>query len=89
MSESAKMVSTTVYITKSQKAQLDALRLKTRVPVAEYVREGVSLVLDKNQDILQEALEVESGEDDEEKIHSASSEDGSEHTSSESIDATS
>ena len=38
-------VSTTVYLTAEQFEGLRALHENTRVPVAEYVREGVDLVL--------------------------------------------
>jgi hypothetical protein len=42
-----KKLSTTVYITPEQNAQLKALNEKTKVPVAEYIRQGIDLVLDK------------------------------------------
>jgi hypothetical protein len=42
-----KKVSTTVYITPEQNEQLKALHDKTKVPVAEYIRQGIDLVLEK------------------------------------------
>ena len=42
-----KKLSTTVYITPEQNAQLKLLNEKTKVPVAEYIRQGIDLVLDK------------------------------------------
>lgn len=45
-------VSTTVYLTVEQ---LDALRLlsqNTKVPIAEFIREGVNLILARYQDLL-------------------------------------
>jgi len=42
-----KKLSTTVYITPEQNAQLKALNERTKVPVAEYIRQGIDLVLDK------------------------------------------
>jgi len=42
-----KKLSTTVYITPEQNAQLKQLNEKTKVPVAEYIRQGIDLVLDK------------------------------------------
>jgi predicted DNA-binding protein len=42
-----KKLSTTVYITPEQDAQLKALNERTKVPVAEYIRQGIDLVLDK------------------------------------------
>ena len=38
-------ISTTVYITAEQNEQLKLLHQKTKVPVAEYVRQGIDLVL--------------------------------------------
>lgn len=40
-----KKVSTTVYITAEQDARLKALNQATKVPVAEYIRQGIDLVL--------------------------------------------
>jgi len=42
-----KKISTTVYITPEQNESLKLLSKKTRVPVAEYIREGVDLLLGK------------------------------------------
>ena len=43
----AKKVTTTVYITEEQNIKLKELHSKTKVPVAEYVREGINLVLER------------------------------------------
>lgn len=40
-------ISTTIYLTPEQKARLKALNERTRVPWAEYVREGIDYVLAK------------------------------------------
>jgi len=40
-----KKVSTTVYITVEQSERLKLLHKKTKVPVAEYIREGIDMVL--------------------------------------------
>lgn len=40
-----KKISTTVYITPEQDARLKALNQATKVPVAEYVRQGIDLIL--------------------------------------------
>ena len=40
-----KKISTTVYITQEQSERLKLLHRKTKVPVAEYIREGIDLVL--------------------------------------------
>ncbi|CAM3057035.1 ribbon-helix-helix domain-containing protein [Corallococcus praedator] len=42
-----KKVSTTIYITPEQNELLKALNQKTKVPVAEYIRQGIDLVLEK------------------------------------------
>ena len=42
-----KKLSTTIYITPEQNAQLKLLNEKTKVPVAEYIRPGLDLVLEK------------------------------------------
>jgi hypothetical protein len=45
-------ISTTVYITREQDQQLKTLHNKTKVPVAEYIRQGIDLILEKNKDQL-------------------------------------
>jgi hypothetical protein len=45
-------ISTTVYITHEQSAQLKQLHDRTKVPVAEYIRQGIDLVLDKYKEHL-------------------------------------
>jgi hypothetical protein len=47
-----KKVSTTVYITYDQNHMLKALNQKTKVPVAEYIREGIDMVLDRHRNQL-------------------------------------
>ncbi len=42
-----KKLSTTVYITPEQDALLKLLHGRTKVPVAEYIRQGIDLVLEK------------------------------------------
>lgn len=42
-----KKISTTVYITPEQGEQLKLLHDRTRVPVAEYIRQGIDLVLEQ------------------------------------------
>jgi hypothetical protein len=49
---SRKKISTTVYITPEQDAQLKLLTGRTKVPVAEYIRQGIDLVLHKYRDQL-------------------------------------
>jgi predicted DNA-binding protein len=45
-------ISTTVYITEQQNERLKQLNKKTKVPVSEYIREGIDLVLEKHRDKL-------------------------------------
>jgi hypothetical protein len=47
-----KKVSTTVYITPEQDTQLKQLHARTKVPVAEYIRQGIDLVLEKYREHL-------------------------------------
>jgi len=42
-----KKISTTIYITPEQNEALKLLNERTKVPVAEYIRQGIDLVLDK------------------------------------------
>ncbi|MBI3073809.1 MAG: ribbon-helix-helix domain-containing protein [Deltaproteobacteria bacterium] len=44
-----KMISTTIYITPEQMEKLKALHKKTKVPVAEFIRQGIDLILDKHK----------------------------------------
>ncbi len=50
--DSDKKVSTTVYITREQLSRLKELNERTRVPVAEYIRQGIDMVLEQNADKL-------------------------------------
>ncbi len=47
-----KKISTTVYITRDQSDRLKQLHARTKVPIAEYIREGIDLVLRANADKL-------------------------------------
>jgi hypothetical protein len=42
-------ISTTVYITAEQNEQLKLLHQKTKVPVAEYIRQGIDLILEREK----------------------------------------
>lgn len=42
-------ISTTVYITPEQNEKLKLLHRKTKVPVAEYIRQGIDLLLDQQK----------------------------------------
>jgi len=47
-----KKVSTTIYIEPEQLELLKTLNERTKVPMAEYIREGIDLVLQKHADKL-------------------------------------
>ncbi len=55
---SRKKLSTTVYITLEQDERLKALHARTKVPVAEYIRQGIDLVLQKYDSILPGQLDL-------------------------------
>jgi hypothetical protein len=44
-----KKISTTIYITPEQNDLLKVLNQKTKVPVAEYIRQGIDMVLEKHK----------------------------------------
>lgn len=44
-----KKISTTIYITPEQNELLKQLHDKTKVPVAEYIRQGIDLILDRER----------------------------------------
>ena len=47
-----KKISTTIYITPEQNERLKQLHEKTKVPVAEYIRQGIDLLLERQKDNL-------------------------------------
>jgi hypothetical protein len=52
MAMARKKISTTIYITPEQNELLKLLNQKTKVPVAEYIRQGIDLVLERYKDQL-------------------------------------
>jgi predicted DNA-binding protein len=56
---SRKKISTTVYITAEQSEKLKQLNQKTKVPVAEYIREGIDLVLERYKNQLPGQMSLE------------------------------
>ena len=52
-----KKITTTVYITEEQNLLLKELNRRTKVPVAEFIREGFDLVLEKNKSRLPGQME--------------------------------
>ena len=51
-SNRSKKIATTVYITEEQQNLLKELNRRTRVPIAEFIREGIDLVLEKHASVL-------------------------------------
>jgi predicted DNA-binding protein len=47
-----KKITTTIYITPEQNEKLKLLHGKTKVPIAEYIRQGIDLVLQRHSDTL-------------------------------------
>ena len=47
-----KKISTTIYITEEQNELLKQLNKKTKVPVAEFIRQGIDLILDQHKNQL-------------------------------------
>ena len=54
----AKKQATTIYITEQQQALLKELNKRTKVPIAEYIREGIDMVLHKYRDQLPGQMEL-------------------------------
>ncbi len=54
-----KKLSTTVYITPEQNERLKLLHDRTKVPVAEYIRQGIDLVLEKYRERLPGQLSLD------------------------------
>lgn len=54
-----KKISTTIYITPEQNELLKLLHDRTKVPVAEYIRQGIDLILDKYRAALPGQLTLE------------------------------
>jgi len=44
-----KKISTTVYITEAQNEKLKQLNQQTKVPIAEYIRQGIDLILERHK----------------------------------------
>ena len=52
MAMARKKISTTIYITPEQNELLKLLNQKTKVPVAEYIRQGIDIGLERYKDQL-------------------------------------
>ena len=54
----AKKVATTVYITEAQQNLLKELNMRTRVPIAEFIRQGIDFIIRENRHILPGQMEL-------------------------------
>ena len=52
-------ISTTIYITPEQSDRLKVLHERTKVPVAEYIRQGIDLILEKHRGAMPGQLTLE------------------------------
>ena len=54
----SKKVTTTIYITEKQQEGLKELNEKTKIPVAEFIRQGIDLILKKYEEQLSGQLSL-------------------------------
>jgi hypothetical protein len=57
----SKKLATTVYITEQQQALLKELNTRSKVPVAEFIRQGIDLVIRRYQDLLPGQMDLPLG----------------------------
>ena len=56
---SRRKVSTTIYITEEQNELLKRLNEHTKVPIAEYIRQGIDLILERHRLTLQQQQQLD------------------------------
>ena len=59
---SRRKVSTTIYITEEQNELLKRLNEQTKVPVAEYIRQGIDLILERHRATLSQQRQLDFSE---------------------------
>jgi len=59
---SRRKVSTTIYITEEQNELLKRLNDQTKVPVAEYIRQGIDLILERHRPALSQQRQLDFSE---------------------------
>ena len=62
MPMSRRKVSTTIYITEEQNELLKRLNEQTKVPVAEYIRQGIDLILERHRTSLSQQRQLDFSE---------------------------
>ena len=60
----SRKVSTTVYLTEEQVAALKELHNRSKVPIAEYIRMGIDMILQKNSEQLPGQISLFEGFED-------------------------
>lgn len=63
----AKKIATTVYITEDQQNLLRELNQRSKVPVAEFIRQGIDLVLERYSELLPGQIPLPFGQNSAEK----------------------
>lgn len=58
----SKKLATTIYITEQQQAILKELNQRSKVPVAEYIRQGIDLVIQRYRDQLPGQMDLPLGQ---------------------------
>ncbi len=57
----SKKLATTIYITEQQQALLRELNQRSKVPIAEYIRQGIDLVIYRYRDQLPGQMDLPLG----------------------------
>ena len=63
----SKKLATTVYITEEQQAFLKELNNRSKVPVAEFIRQGIDLVLERYRELLPGQMDLPLGKSEAER----------------------
>ncbi len=58
----SKKLATTVYITEQQQALLKELNSRSKIPVAEFIRQGIDLVIERYVEMLPGQLDLPLGQ---------------------------
>ena len=61
----SKKLATTIYITEQQQALLRELNQRSKVPIAEYIRQGIDLVIYRYRDQLPGQMDLPLGQNSE------------------------
>ena len=67
----SKKLATTVYITEQQQSLLKELNHRSKVPVAEFIRQGIDMVISKYRDLLPGQMDLPLGQSHEKELLNA------------------